>query len=548
MMQSSAQYEWVAEDGSLIVRILAGVISTLSGEMGGRVGPQAEQPCGVLVGTTSSGVTPVVAVESLAALPIEAGSSGTATVQMLFDKWPRSRNRRVHAVGSYRVARRGAPEPSQPELTLTRGGRPFPAVELIVEGAISGGFAASICFQTRADRPIQTERLVFPREHQMPTAPTQSPAPAEAAATSFSFLDGVSKQSYLGRPSFWSRRVAIIIGAVAVLSAAGIAIKPYRPKPGTVQPNAHAVGVSTDLGLYAERSGGNVIATWNRQAKGIENATSGVLTVQEQDRRHDLILDREQLRAGSAAYPVTADELTIRLQVFSSRNTEVDTLRIINAATRRDAAPREDERRQWAPVPQPAARKQPKPFQTPAPRSVTSTLTPAPIADVPPDAPLAPRPAPVDAISVVALAVRPEPPRPNRIGADQSSRGRNEVPAGQQGSDVNARASEQLSNTAMPAGASGPVPVSPVSPVLSSNVRALIHTRVEVTVTVKVDTSGRVTDAAARMAGANSLGALGEFIRVAAVNAARLWRFEPARVNQHSVPGTCDIKFVFGPT
>jgi hypothetical protein len=80
-MKSSAQYEWTAEDGSLIVRILVRVISTLAGEMGGRAGGHAKQTCGVLVGTASSDGTPaVVAVESIAALPIEAGSSGTAAI------------------------------------------------------------------------------------------------------------------------------------------------------------------------------------------------------------------------------------------------------------------------------------------------------------------------------------------------------------------------------------------------------------------------------------------------------------------------------------
>jgi Gram-negative bacterial TonB protein C-terminal len=548
-MKSSAQYEWTAEDGSLIVRILVRVISTLAGEMGGRAGGHAKQDCGVLVGTASSDGTPVVTVESIAALPIEAGSSGAGAIQLLFDKWPRSQNRRVHAVGSYRIARPGAAEPSQRELPLTKGSTGFPAVELTVEGPTGGGIAGSICFQTRADGPIHCERLVFPLEHHRPPAPAQLPSPAAAAAGSFRPLDEGTNEAYVARPSSWSRRVGIVVGTVAVVSVAGMAIKPNGLKPGIVQSDVHMERVSTDLGLSAERFGGNLIATWNRQAQGIVNATNGVLSVQDLDGRHDLTLDREQLRSGSAVYPATTDDVTIRLQVFDSkRNTEVGTLRVISPANRRDVVPREDEVQPLVPAAQPAARNRPKPFQTPDPRGSRATLPPTPIPDVPPDAPLPPRPAPVELASVMTPAVKPAPPRPERIGVGEPSGGRSEVPAvQQQGLGVKIQTSEQLNNTVTAPLTSAPVSLFPVSPVLSSNVRALIHKRFEVTVTVKVDTSGRVTDATAVVASANSLGVLGDFIRAAAINAARLWRFEPARANQHSVPGTCDIKFEFGP-
>jgi TonB family protein len=71
-------------------------------------------------------------------------------------------------------------------------------------------------------------------------------------------------------------------------------------------------------------------------------------------------------------------------------------------------------------------------------------------------------------------------------------------------------------------------------------------TRVSVKVTVSVDALGKVTAAEGTVEAPTSPGALSEFARRAAVDAARRWRFEPAQVNGHAVPGSCVIHFEFG--
>jgi len=544
MKQSSAHYQWTAEDGSLTVRILIGVVRSLVLEMVDRREGHAEQACGVLVGTNSAEGTPVIAVESIATLPIQAGVTGAAAVQLLFDKWPRSRHHRVYGVGAYRFARPGYANLCPPELVLTKGTLDFPAVELIVEGPITGGIAASICFQASAHTPVRRERLVFPQERPGPLAQVLSPTTAEAAASSFGIPDRGRDGAYIAPSGFWSRKVGIAIGGVAALSiATGMVIKPYKVKPNAVPSEVRTERAYPELGLSVERVGGNLIATWNRQAEGIVNATDGILSIQGLDGRHDLTLDREQLLAGGAVYPATIEAMTFRLQIFDSkRNLQAETLRVLSGASRGEAAPYQ--REPQTPAPEPAVRNPPKPFQAPGPKSAGAIL---PSVNIPDDALSAVvnlYPAPVEALGALAPATKPDPPQPERIGVAESPAWRNETaPARQQQSAT----AEQLNHTVAPLVTSAPVPVTPVSPVLPANVKALIHKRIEVNVTVSVDASGRVIDAAATIAGANSAGALSEFIREAATSAARLWRFEPARANQRSVPGTCVIVFKFGP-
>jgi TonB-like protein len=538
MKQSAAQYEWIAEDGSLTLRILAGVIGMLAEESRGRAGAPAVPVCGVLLGTTDEGFrggSPIVAVESIAALPNEARLSVTSAIQSLFDKWPRALGRRVYAVGAYRSVRSSEAEPSSPELLLTRG-TCFPAIELIVEGQDAAGMEANICFQIGAGRPVRCERLVFGHLQQLVPAMDPLAARADAGPRAFGLEQRIDPGN-VARPVSWRPRIGIGLVVVALLSiAAAMAVKPHQFKSAGEQPELQSDAVYTDLGLNVERSGGSLVAAWNREAPGVVSATSGVLVIQDLAGRHNLLLDSEQLRAGSATYPAASDEMTIRLEVRDGlRNTGVEAVRLLSPPSQRGVPPHEAQMTvripTRAPVRPPAVRTGRKPFRPPPPATARTNL-PAPIPDAAPDAQFPPRLPSVEPAGIAAPFATPVPPQPEPPAASIVLPANPSAPP--------ARAIEGAATTA-------PVPVSVVSPSLPKNVKALIRNRIQVTVTVKVDATGKVTDATATVAGANPPGTLGDFIRTAAVNAARSWRFEPAKVNQRNVAGTCEIKFEFRP-
>jgi|GEM_PF-2582133 len=87
-----------------------------------------------------------------------------------------------------------------------------------------------------------------------------------------------------------------------------------------------------------------------------------------------------------------------------------------------------------------------------------------------------------------------------------------------------------------------PKPIHRAPPVISEGVRPRIQGTVGIDVRVHVDTRGRVTAATPVKKPRQGLDA---YLTASAVQAARLWRFEPARENGKPVPGTQTIHFVF---
>ena len=88
-----------------------------------------------------------------------------------------------------------------------------------------------------------------------------------------------------------------------------------------------------------------------------------------------------------------------------------------------------------------------------------------------------------------------------------------------------------------------PKPLRQVRPVLPPNVRAMLTERITIQIRVQVDSSGKVTHAEPL----STAGRLGGFLGTAAVNAARLWTFEPATRGNEKVAGEFMLHFTFLP-
>jgi hypothetical protein len=152
-----------------------------------------------------------------------------------------------------------------------------------------------------------------------------------------------------------------------------------------------------------------------------------------------------------------------------------------------------------------------KPLRAPPSRRAKSAPAPTlPVADLPPDTLVV---SPVAAVQLPSAQISlARPPEIQRSSVAE--------PAPSRGSDT-------------PASVTPPVPVRRLTPTLPASLRTLIRTRVDVAISVTVGASGKV---AGSVEAPNSPGA-GKFIKRAAVNFARQWRFEPARVNGRAVQG-----------
>jgi periplasmic protein TonB len=88
-----------------------------------------------------------------------------------------------------------------------------------------------------------------------------------------------------------------------------------------------------------------------------------------------------------------------------------------------------------------------------------------------------------------------------------------------------------------------PQPLKQVKPVVPRSLKALITRDITMEVNLSIDADGKITKAEASTGGGllqNSLGKL-------AVEAARLWKFQPARLGNRNVPGEVRIQFQFSP-
>jgi hypothetical protein len=99
----------------------------------------------------------------------------------------------------------------------------------------------------------------------------------------------------------------------------------------------------------------------------------------------------------------------------------------------------------------------------------------------------------------------------------------------------------QLEAPPQPISYVAPVPVRKVSPTVPMNLRSLVRNDTSIEVKVSIDSEGKVMAATP----ANTSGSSQKLLSPSAVQAAMLWRFEPARRNGQPVDSQTILKFDF---
>ncbi len=325
-----------------------------------------------------------------------------------------------------------------------------------------------------------------------------------------------------GRPRR-ARNLVLALAAVVLIVGVGAAtiaaLRLFRP----ANPSARSTPAQPPivLGLHAERENGDLKLTWDRQSLAIIGALSGVLSIEEAGARRSLTLDPALLRSGNVVYAPVSDQVHVQLTVFGmqgsvsesavvilpqGRTPEVRTLalKVAPAAPEPPAAP-----------PSPAPPPHRGLFRAPATGPDVGSA-PAPMAmDQPPAVSMR-----IDRPTLALAAIEPAPPQVQPYGAP---------------SRVEALAAPAYS----------PPSVSRrVVPPYSDALRALMAVSTTKTVAVKVsiDEKGDVRKVEALP---NPNGRTPAIMLGYALNAARGWKFNPARIGPKAVASEMEVRFEF---
>lgn len=361
---------------------------------------------------------------------------------------------------------------------------------------------------------------------------------------------------------------AVVWGIPAILALLVFLFWWFPPRRATQTPGAVSTAPASvtppaavsdsGLELRLERSaGGDIKITWNRQAPAVLSAAGGLLRIREGNSQRDLELDAAQLRSGNLLYVNAGGDIIFRMEVRDNGGRLVtESVRLIGGKAVAAARPQEV-------LPLPVIKINPKGSvdrltpapepQTPVPeRKVLVTpvkpltagtvslpspdpfghapgLTPPPVTR-----PLATPPPPVASAPATKSPVQTTPAQSVASQSAPAQATVTQAAVPQPG--VVPSATEQLADPILPARA-----LRQIRPVVPPNVKALITQNIALTVTVVVDDAGKVVSATPD----NAPTVVGRMLSAIATEAARGWRFEPARRNGQPVSSTVALVFRF---
>jgi protein TonB len=358
----------------------------------------------------------------------------------------------------------------------------------------------------------------------------------------------------------------------------------------------HATVPVSSLQMHVQPEGDRVLVSWNPRASGVQNATGGLLTIADSGEQREFSLDASQAANGSVLYRPVSDDVSFRLQIRDASGAVFnDSLRVLDPArkavgqySQSASAPRagpgklndagqaiitagpKPSRTQVASGGQPGVAHPPvseqaalnhapaKPASAEAVHSETAPITND-------HASLQP---PVTAPAGAGQTTPVENPRrshaPGTIAANhppapEQTAGQNppatstlHTPVAQSPPENPGEANPHTGNSmgivaqsaAVPESFVPPQPVRQVMPSLRSSLAATLVPGTKVAVKVTIDTKGRVKRAEV----VGNLQDVDIGVQKAAVEAAKQWRFNPARLNGEKVSAEHTIVFEFEPS
>jgi protein TonB len=305
---------------------------------------------------------------------------------------------------------------------------------------------------------------------------------------------------------------------------------------------APPASAASQIGLTAHATIGGIAVAWNRESAVVKQSASGTLTIHDGDASRQLTLDRNQLLDGSAVYVPRTGQVDFRLEIYRDRDHFTgESLSVATGVTPTPVAPPAVQ-----PAPAPTVRVPRNPIVSPPVetgssrgniRELAAPTQPkqSPTVIAPPQ--LSPSTAATGATGSALQGLSttlsaPQPPAPSPAATPSTPPARTPSPA----------APAPVTSITFAA----PVPSRRVNPSIPQTTRSLLerimpHDSLSIDIKVQIDPSGAVSSAVP----VGELSAAQKLLAPAAVQAARLWRFEPARRNGQPMPGDYVLTFVF---
>ncbi|MGA2118364.1 MAG: TonB family protein, partial [Bryobacteraceae bacterium] len=225
-------------------------------------------------------------------------------------------------------------------------------------------------------RPATPAESAAPKPEPEPAKPAEAVPAAKPSVTFLAETEPASSRSPL--PLVLSAASAVVLGFALFVYPGFLthSRRPSVPQSGSTQI------------LRVERTGTDLLLTWNRDSEAIRNATHAVLTINDGDRQENYSMDPSQLSSGSIVYsPISADT-SFRMELTERDQTKTTTESVRVLRTRpspMDAANPPAAQKAVAPAavpPTPGATEVPP--ASPAASSPTDPSIPEPQPTVPP--------------------------------------------------------------------------------------------------------------------------------------------------------------------
>jgi TonB family protein len=369
-----------------------------------------------------------------------------------------------------------------------------------------------------------------------PPPPASAPAPLPLPPSLSGFAGSSHTREETGaadEPAKRNKLLLPLVGAVVLLLAlAGVyfsGILQRRPAPV-------AAPVASNLDLRVERTGGELLLTWNSESPAIKAATGAVLFIADGDQQANMPLDLGLLRSGRIVYSPASGDVNFRLDVANANPAKNETASVRVLKNRPSPMPQENAAAQAAGAGHPVAAEaaaegqeapaapkiQPRPFNPGQAEALAARLRPARPSDLPEppsagnSAAFSPGSAPAAHIAVPAapLSAPIAPPAPVASAPRTGTPGSTRV-----GGLV--KPAELISR------------VSPIYPALARQA----HAQGQVVVEAIIGANGRVKEV--RVLSGHPL------FRQSATDAVRRWVYKPATLNGVAVETPTQIRLDF---
>jgi hypothetical protein len=295
----------------------------------------------------------------------------------------------------------------------------------------------------------------------------------------------------------WLSSIAIFL-AVATTTALVLLIG--VPRLFNVRPLATLVQQGfreSGLGLRTTSQGNGVLLTWNRQNPVVLSAERGVLHINDGSRQRHILLDPGQITGGAVLYRSLSGDVTFRLEVHGAGGKTIsETTSVLDGGKPDGVSP-----------------------ETPEPSSGTAS-------DPTPN---------TRETHLLAKATTEQNQTPAQPVAAEE---RTQSPAHVNGPSNDSAGEGTPASSYLPARA-----VRLILPDVASLDPAALLRVSDVKIEVSVDDTGRVTDARS----AKESASINQAVISQAIKAAKQWRYEPAKFQDHNVASNEIIIFQFHP-